>query len=90
MTVAGPTGADLKALMLPLDRLPVFVRAGTVVPHARARDRAQDWAGDIEIAELAVCGEPDFSHGVTRHFLKPHGAGGWRTAGKVGLVKRIA
>ena len=58
--------------------------------HARAHDRAQDWKGDIEIAELAVCGEPDFRHGVTQHFLQLHGAGGWRIAGKVGKVKRIA
>jgi hypothetical protein len=83
------SGQILRYRDLPLDRLPVFVRAGTVVPHTRAHNRAQDWQGDIDITELAVCGEPDFGYGVTQYFLRKDGAGGWRTAGKVGLVKRI-
>ena len=74
---------------LPLDRLPVFVRAGTVVPHTRAHNRAQEWQGDIDITELAVCGEPDFGYGVTQYFLKKHGAGGWRATVDVDLVKHI-
>jgi alpha-D-xyloside xylohydrolase len=73
---------------LPLDRLPVFVRAGTVVPHTRAHDRAQQWNGAIDITELAVCGQPDFNRCVTQHFLRRE-ARGWRPAGVVGLVKRF-
>ncbi|MEO8132792.1 MAG: TIM-barrel domain-containing protein [Betaproteobacteria bacterium] len=74
---------------LPLNRLPVFVRSGTVVPHARAHDRAQALVGDIPIAELAVCGRPDFGHEVTRHFLRESGVRGWRAAGVVGVLKVI-
>jgi len=81
-------GQTLRYRDLPLDRIPVFVRAGTVVPHARAHERAQDWEGDVEIAELAVCGEPDFNRCVTQHFLRRRGSG-WIPAGTVGIVKRF-
>ena len=74
---------------LPLDRIPVFVRAGTVVPHTRAHERAQAWPGEIEITELAVCGEPDFNRCVTQHFLRRDGARGWRPAGRAGIVKKF-
>ena len=82
-------GQILRYRDLPLDRLPVFVRAGTVVPHTRSHNRAQEWTDDIDITELAVCGEPDFGFGVTRYYLKKFGAHGWRTTAKVGQVKRI-
>jgi len=89
------TGAKLAAGQivryrdLPWDRIPVFVRGGTCVPHTRAHERAQQWEGEIEITELAVCGEPDFERCVTKHFLRKDAARGWRPAGEVGLVKRI-
>jgi hypothetical protein len=67
----------------------VFVRAGTVVPHTRAHQRAQEWEGEIEITELAVCGQPDFNRCVTQHFLRKEGRT-WRAAGTVGLLKRFS
>ena len=82
-------GQILRYRDLPFDRIPVFVRAGTVVPHTRAHDRAQAWDGNIEITELAICGEPDFGYCVTQHFLRKQGAGGWRVAGSAGRVKQI-
>ena len=73
---------------LPWNRLPVFVRSGTVVPHTAMHQRAQAIEGEIPISELAVCGEPDFGHGVTQHFLRKSGRG-WRVAGTAALVKKI-
>ena len=89
------TGAHLNAGQtirfrdLPIDRIPVFVRGGAVVPHTRVHDRAQAWTGEVEITELAVCGAPDFSLPITRHLLRKDGPRGWRPAVPVALVKTI-
>jgi alpha-D-xyloside xylohydrolase len=80
-------GQTLTYRDLPWHRLPVFVRSGTVVPHTRAHDRAQAIVGAVPVTELAVCGPPDFSQCVTRHFLREGGARGWRVAGKADKVK---
>ncbi len=80
------TGARLKAGQvvryrdLPLDRIPVFVRDGGVVPHARIHERAQSWPGAIEIAEIAVCGTPDFTIEATRRYLRADAKRIWKSA----------
>ena len=82
-------GQTIRFRDLPIDRIPVFVRGGAVVPHTRAHDRAQAWTGEVEITELAVCGAPDFSLPITRHLLRKDGPRGWRPAVPVALVKKI-
>ena len=49
----------------------------------------RQWEGEIEISELAVCGRPDFSRGVTEHFLRKEGRA-WRPAVKVGTARNAS
>ena len=58
---------------LPWDRVPVFVREGAAVAYAPVHDRAQDWTGDIEIAEVAICGTPDFTIPATVRWVNRDG-----------------
>lgn len=90
------TGAKLAAGQviryrdLPWNRVPVFVRDGAVVPHAAIHERAQQWTGDVQIAELSVCGLPDFTIEATRHYLRDGGGGRWRSAVEPARLKTFA